>query len=1731
MKNKKSLLKKIIFSATFVVTMVASLVLIVFLCTREAVAISFFPHIESYSSSQGTIPSSTSSNDYISMSDANSLTTVPSGKIISISTPVEYDMFASKCESTPAFLGYHYELFSDIDFASLGIQNVLPIGYNTPFSGQFNGNGYEIKNIDLLSISTSANTDYQDVSGATKPIQYFALFSKNSGTIANLGLVNPVIRIAYTPTVVGEAYVAPFVGLNTGNVNHCYAKETRSRDERDTGIYTYGPFYVSGFASVNNGTMSNVYASRTVLSTVESSNIIAQAEILNEGTQSPTNAYFYNSTINSYTGTDGGSCTILYNNNYIAQDLQGVVHYGIYCNSNAILTSEVVSHDTASRASVGSWYNLSKYSDAAKDNFKDSNGEWIYGTPIARGIVTESNMTFTISNNREFSYMFELFKLNKNFATNKATYHITSNIDMGCMLAPSYYSSDIGATIVGYSGGTTNTAVTIYNAPIKDYHSTTLGINCFGVFPWLTGEVSYINVVLGNSSTPYTFTYNRGTGDNADPNKLAIGAISGYVDGGVVDHCNVYLNASFDNAIGKYYFGGIVGMIGSTTTSTGILSNSTITGTITQTNASVGTTTESVDYLDGMSLGGAVGYLDYTTGSIDTVLANMTITASGVTGLSFHLGGVVASGYANKLNQLNFRGTIDLSSSSINYTSLYVAGVCARLLGMSDQADFMTNEATISVYQKTNTLTYISGVMNSDVQTPYSAASNSYLAVSKKPLEDKGSYYFNASSLTNNADITVSNGSTYLNYTQVLNNNAGNRYITNLSGLYNLQTSNDISIKMDKIPSFAPVLNNIGGASSYPVEVSTAYNFKNINITMDAAVTSNVTYAGFALGEYVNYLNVHNLGNITATVDRSIGASNNAKTVIISGITKEVSAGNHAYSIYNKGNITINYTATVYADVYASGICYANRNGFNSTQIQQFNPANTNFDSNAIGSLDKVINNGEILVTSPSFAGITYANVTVLSANQQFALGTRIYTIFDDDATIDGNLFSSGIATINESVITNSFNIANIIGVNYVTNTSSQNIYEINSAGISVLNIGMYAYILNSANNGDIKAYNMSAAEITTTSVNNYTVEETRVNYISETNAAGITCKNDELEDGTPYLGVANSQNPHSSQVISFTINYGSIFSYNFNYNITSTNVKPTAKSAGILAMGLCNVINVVNYGNIYGSETASGIFGIVYYQEFTAEVSNNIYIANTLNYGNVYMLERGYNRIHGNTYDDYDYIVYSDLLSLNITSAANYALTSVVRNTDYISIIGSIFSIVNFANANNTENIQIRYLISFDEKISIAGAITAYPLNANPDVSTFYSAHISTNAQTGAYETDTYIGKYTQYAPLISKVFSGNFVTYINPSNGNVTTNRKAYQGVFSSNFAFMKAINGDAEYLDIEHYRSDAFISDYFEFVGAIYVNSKLLDTIGWSQITYRAAAEAFATNLSSVGTFVTYISGIQNQTPISNLLTAALNVDGWLSKCDNQTLLDIIETAIGEEDSSTIQNMFNYIFNQTSSSYSLITTSVREHILESILESDTISISSLIETIIEYNNGYSDILGESVLNNDEVGTYLKDYIESLNDDTIKNILITYCSYLNSANSNGYFTYKNSEQKRYQLLNAMFTNINDSTFYQDLAELIDISSELGSYNIADALQMFNGYSKLTNLEKQQLYQNIILNNRAYNNLDSLNTYINAMASEIGYYSRLIENGYSKTSLTNINTDVAYNNDNLNYR
>lgn len=1719
-KENKKLIRRIVLLGGIISFVISGIVLLIVGLNKNTYADDFMAHVESYNSTQTVItPQAHSSNDYISMTEANEMTDANDlsslqEKIITIKTPEEFKMFSDKCELNTSFLGYYYELLCDIDFDGHSIGSIVPIGYSTAFSGSFNGNGYEIKNIPLIGLSTNNNTDY--LYGASKGIQYFALFSKNSGNISNLGLLNPQITLTYAPS--GECYVAPFVGLNTGTISHCYSKETRSRDISSTGLVVNGGFYVSGFVSVNNGNIHHIYSSRTILMSSTSSEFLTFSEIISSGT-APTEAYFYDSTINSFT-TSNNKTTILFNDIYVDEDLINVEHYGTYESSINQLTIDVVSNDQTEESSVGCWYNLSRYTTQTQTYLKDEDGAWIYSTPIARGIVNDSydstnGLVLTIANERELSYMYELFTVNKSFATSVVTFKLTKDMDMGMISAPTY-QSDIGCNIIGAQGGVATSKIVIFNAPITEYYSKTIGINCFGVFPWLTGNVSYIDVELGTTSSAFAFTFNRASGDN---NRLAIGAISGYVDGGTIDNCNVYINASFDNAIGKYYFGGIAGIVGSTSTSIGKVSNATINGSITQTNNTMGNVTEEdTTLLNGMVLGGAIGYLDYTTGSLDTVLSKTNITAGGATNQPFACGGVVGAGYANKIEKLQYEATMDLTT--ITYQSLYASGIVGRLLGETKQATKLTNKGNITVNQVSDYLTYVSGIMNVDITT----SGSSHNPVSNNPLKNKGKYYFYGSSFTNKADIIVNNGSNDLYYTEVLNIKSSNHFSTELSGIYNLQTNSNIQLDIAKVNSFAPILNNIGGSINDKVNLQTSYNFKSFTITTATEVAKDVTYAGVAIGDYVNYTNVHNLGDFDIDITQTIGASNNRKNIKVLGVFTEVSSGCKAESIYNAGKIDINYTANIYGNVYASGVCYANRNGYTSTEITKYNPANTNFDSKATGSMNNVINHGDVIVTSSNFDSIQYKRADVESPNGQSLLGSIIYTTLNTTVTIDGNLFTSGIVAINESVITNAFNISNITGVNFITSTNASAKREVNSAGISVLNIGMYAYILNSANDGDIKAYNMSTAIITTdTSEHNHTIITNKTDYYSETNASGISCKNDELENGRSYLGVTNSNNPHSSQVISFTINYGSVFAYNYRYNITSTNMEPNSKAAGILAMGLCNVINVVNYGNIYGSETTSGIFGIVYYVKFTAEVTDNIYIANTLNYGNVYILERGYNNVHGSLYDDYEWIEYSSLITLSIFSASNYALTSVVRNTDYISVIGSIFSIVNFANANNTEKIKIRYLISYNEAVAISGAITAYPLDANPDVSTFYSAHITTNAQTGAYATDTYIGKYVQYAPLISKNYSGRFVTYINPSTGDVTTQNKSFNGVFSSDFAFMKAINKEDGYLDINTYNSDAYISDYFEFIGAIYVNDNLLETIGWSEITYRAAAESFATNIESVGRFVNHIGTLNNTTPNTDLIDEALSVDTWLNKCDNQTLLYIIDAAIENDDAQTLLNMFDYIFINTSSSYSLITSDIRENILNAILSNDDLEVTELLRNIITYSNGYSSLLGDSTLNDDSVGEYLEDYIESLNDDTIEGILRTYCNYL-SSNANSYFAYRNTELKRKAVLEALFENVTDNIFYQYLAELINVDL---SASLSSTLQMYNGYNSLNDDDKVALYKNIILNNQSYSNLSNLETYINSMAQEIGYFSRLIENGYSKTSLANIGDDIKYDESN----
>ena len=101
--------------------------------------------------------------------------------------------FSYLCSLNDKFLSYNYKLLCNIDFDDYKANDFIPIGWktNAPFTGSFDGNGYEIKNLEMINI-TSANVN------AYANMKYFAMFSSiaSNSNVSNFGLIDPIVTIA-----------------------------------------------------------------------------------------------------------------------------------------------------------------------------------------------------------------------------------------------------------------------------------------------------------------------------------------------------------------------------------------------------------------------------------------------------------------------------------------------------------------------------------------------------------------------------------------------------------------------------------------------------------------------------------------------------------------------------------------------------------------------------------------------------------------------------------------------------------------------------------------------------------------------------------------------------------------------------------------------------------------------------------------------------------------------------------------------------------------------------------------------------------------------------------------------------------------------------------------------------------------------------------------------------------------------------------------------------------------------------------------------------------------------------------------------------------------------------------------------------------------------------------------------------------------------------------------------
>ena len=1551
-----------------------------------------------------TVPSVT---NHVTMSEVAEHQNVDySSKVITIENAAELLEFSTLCNSSSkdTFLDYDYILIDNIDADSINGFN--PIGWDTghEFTGTFNGQGYEISNLDLIVNQSATFTG-----------TYYSMFGINKGEISNLGLKYPTLTISGTATNIGNGGVSYLVGLNdTGaSVDHCFviddgyvldsqkATMTEEESKNRSGI-TAPEQRISSFCVNNKGSLTNNYVAVGVVADIQYQ-FAEMAEIALSNSGTINNCFYYNKSILAVSGG-----TVNFRDNYNIES-RPVSLYGTRCDTVNSLISSLSSNGYFTKTKYGT---LGSYTGVK------------YG--IMRGMeYDDTTKTFTVVDAYDFAYMFELFNTDAHLAADNVSFKITNDIDLSVVPVTSYsYNKGIGATIYGDTlSDTTVTMIdnnpsvypTIYNADVMNPAriAKNVGVDCYGLFNFVTGKISNLNVyttIMDLANVDITDL----EGDDPDAaNIKGIGALCGYVEQGEIDGVNVFANVTntSSDSIGEYYLGGITGILGGN----GVIKNSTAAGSI-----NIGSKTNSVQtnsFMSGIAVGGIVGYIESSSGNVYNCTNAMNITLGLGSDITYAVGGVIGAGYTTshpftvssttgtieqpgKTSNLENVGniTVGTNGSSI-YNELYVSGVLGRHLGMTAQVESFNNYGNITVYSNTSKKTYVSGVSNADIKT----TSNNGLKASEF-INTAGQYLYYASGFANGGEVVVntSANSNNLYYTNVLNIKASNGFISKVDGLFNLayyskynEASSTVNlektktainaqeINMNKFYTFAPVANVIGGTSAYTTELGSAYNLRDIDYTLATAISSATAfnYTGCVLGDYITYNDIRNEGNLSFSFEAGISTQSTLK---VSGLFDTLNNGHTAASLYNGGDITINETDdsadNKKIDMYLSGICYENLSVDDSDEQ---NPLDADFDESLAGTIDTVINDGKITVESDYLVEDTRIDQTP-STTPHFV----------------SNIYIGGITYKNSGIIANAFNLGNIDVAIYTLSGNTGKYYE--AGGITCLMDGAYAQIRDGANNGDI-----------------YVIDITNKSYKSTVNIGGIIARNC-LQDRTASAGNNNKQ------VVAFTINYGTLNAFQSAINMSkdAPTVAACHASAGaILGCGICNLVDIVNYGNIYSSECSAGIVALVRLGSFTNDTTNKIKLANTINYGQVRINPQYYATLE----QAMNYQIYSDVHSLakvedGASSKQTYA--------------GSICSVFDF---NSLENIDVRYLINLYSQATTVLYNLNLPANS-PDVTTF----ITTAGTTDRFGTN--LAKYIAYAPLST----------VEDDYGNT--------GVFSSKFVFRRAINKDSAVYMPETYTTDKYIPEFFQFVSFDKVNPVLLESIGWQSIAYQTAAEELVKNVNALASLITESGSLSNNS-IKVLLDDAFSGNTWLSTMDDDLFDSLLDASLeSSELNSNITTILKYVLFDTTA-LSSYTTTIRSKIVDVILDyyetqyQENIDYYKILQSTL-----YDVLLAKVVSEYDTNYSEVKSKIVDILDDEGVDLSTVFDAYINLLSSNN------------AILSPLFNNDTKSYYENPKIELLDIL--LNGYDEFSLEKIYNTLETTTSSNLAIQYKLYLMNN-----------------------------------------------------
>lgn len=470
--------------------------------------------------------------------------------------------------------------------------------------------------------------------------------------------------------------------------------------------------------------------------------------------------------------------------------------------------------------------------------------------------------------------------------------------------------------------------------------------------------------------------------------------------------------------------------------------------------------------------------------------------------------------------------------------------------------------------------------------------------------------------------------------------------------IYGLFVHADGNFDLGLINKFA---SNIIMHESVDHHIRMSYYFGDIHFDTEHRLSKpNIYISRNTLGDHASFDSIRSEGNLNLIITKSRLEHQGGK-IIITGLFERLSKGYDAKHLLNHGKMHISsFSLSPLAyDLYVSGLGYVVDDQYLRDE-QGIDPKS--IENNHIeGVLDHAINSADI----------------------------------DIFVETNGHTLVSGGVIFNGSLIKNVINTGHLS----IKNEAKSHVF-MEVSGIATRFTSQESKVLDSVNSGDIKSQSLT---------------EQGFNH-----AAGIVVRND-LDFN--HQVIQNSNRTHISKIM-FSMNYGDIYAYNPIVESSATgfgvSVESRSKAGGLFTLGLISLINNMNYGNVYAPYLAGGLQGMLFLNQFSNVLPDEIFISNNINYGKIRQIL---------SYDEP-----SDLFSVSQTKPQKSSVHGFGAMIGKIHTGTTTWQFAGTSNPYHIENYYFGYLLNFDQIIDMFGLapnVSGSSAFSNAEEATYFISHM----------------------------------------------------------------------------------------------------------------------------------------------------------------------------------------------------------------------------------------------------------------------------------------------------------------------------------------------------------------------------------------------------------------------